>query len=92
MLKKTTKSIPLHDLDAYRSSSCKFCTDPGSRRSRPLFWRLPIPALVYEIFNEAVDSGYIRSKTLEENEMERVLNLVRMGRFKKCGLDRRQVI
>ncbi|HJH28592.1 MAG TPA: ATP-binding protein, partial [Methanosarcinaceae archaeon] len=26
----------------------------------------------YEIFNEAVDSGYTKSKTLEENEMERV--------------------
>jgi len=31
-----------------------------------------------EIFNEAVDIGYIRSKTLGENEIERVLNLVRM--------------
>jgi len=36
----------------------------------------------YEVFNEAVDSGYMRSKTLEENEVERVLNIVRMKKVR----------
>ena len=38
----------------------------------------------YEIFNEAVDSGYIRSKTLGENEMQRVLDIVGMGEVRIC--------
>ncbi|NOR46984.1 MAG: hypothetical protein GQ533_02915 [Methanosarcinaceae archaeon] len=46
----------------------------------------------YEIFNEAVDSGYIKSKTLEENEMERVLNIVRMKRGRMYALNCRQGI
>ena len=41
----------------------------------------------YEIFNEAVDRGYIRSKTLGENEMEWVLNLARMKKVRMYVLD-----
>ena len=77
MLNETTKSFPLHDLDAYRSSSCKFCTDLTAENpdisfggvGSPQGWTtvLARSGIGYEIFNEAVDSGYIRSKTLEEN-------------------------
>ena len=37
-----------------------------------------------------VDSGYLRSKTLEENEMERVLNLVGMKKVRMFVVNCRQ--
>ncbi|MBW6470071.1 MAG: Coenzyme F420 hydrogenase/dehydrogenase, beta subunit C-terminal domain [Methanosarcinaceae archaeon] len=98
--KDETKSFALHEFDAYRSSSCKFCTDLTAENSDLSFGGVGSPqgwttvlarsGIGYEIFNEAVDSGYIKSKTLEENEMERVLNLARMKKVQMYALNRRQ--
>ena len=100
--KNETKSYPLDYFDAYRSSSCKFCTDLTAENSDLSFGGVGSPqgwttvlarsGIGYEIFNEAVDSGYIKSKTLEENEMERVLNLARMKKVQMYALNRRQGI
>ncbi len=98
--KDETKSFGLHEFDACRSSSCKFCTDLTAENSDLSFGGVGSPqgwttvlarsGIGYEIFNEAVDSGYIKSKTLEENEMERVLNLARMKKVQMYALNRRQ--
>ncbi|HUW68131.1 MAG TPA: Coenzyme F420 hydrogenase/dehydrogenase, beta subunit C-terminal domain, partial [Candidatus Nanoarchaeia archaeon] len=44
----------------------------------------------YEIFNEAVENGYIEARDMEENEMTRVLNLARMKKVQKYGVERRE--
>ncbi|HJH31494.1 MAG TPA: YHS domain-containing protein [Methanosarcinaceae archaeon] len=99
--KGETKSFALNEFDAYRSSSCKFCTDLTAENADISFGGVGSPqgrttvlarsGLGYEIFNEAVDSGYIKSKTLGENEMERVLNLAKMKKVQMYALNRRHV-
>ncbi|WP_406655517.1 Coenzyme F420 hydrogenase/dehydrogenase, beta subunit C-terminal domain [Methanolobus sp. ZRKC2] len=78
----------LDELDMYRSSSCKYCTDLAAENADISFGGVGTPkdwttvltrsGIGYEIFNEAVDNGYIESRLLEDKEMKNVLNLARM--------------
>ncbi|AKB13413.1 Coenzyme F420 hydrogenase/dehydrogenase, beta subunit C terminus [Methanosarcina thermophila] len=47
-------------------------------------------AIGYEIFNEAVDNGYIEARHLEDNELERVLNLAKMKKVQMYDISKRQ--
>jgi coenzyme F420 hydrogenase subunit beta len=90
----------LGELDPYRSSSCKYCTDLTAERAAISFGGVGTPdgwttvftrsGRGYEIFNEAVEMGYIESRDLEEKEMIRVLNLARMKKVQKYGVIRRE--
>lgn len=90
----------LDELDPYRSSSCKFCTDLTAENANISFGGVGTPdgwttvftrtGRGYEIFNEAVENGYIEARDLEENEMTRVLNLARMKKVQKYGVERRE--
>jgi coenzyme F420 hydrogenase subunit beta len=44
----------------------------------------------YEIFNEAADCGYINARVVEEEEMQRILNLAKMKKVQMYALHRRQ--
>lgn len=44
----------------------------------------------YEIFNEAVDNGYITSRLLEEKEMKNTLNLAKMKKIQMYPIHRRE--
>ncbi len=90
----------LSEFDEYRSSSCKFCTDLTAENSDISFGGVGSPrgwttvlarsAIGYEIFNEAVDNGYIEARHLEDDELERVLNLAKMKKVQMYDLSRRQ--
>ncbi|MBE0524034.1 MAG: Coenzyme F420 hydrogenase/dehydrogenase, beta subunit C-terminal domain [Methanosarcinales archaeon] len=90
----------LNELDPYRSSSCKFCTDLTAENANISFGGVGTPdgwttvltrtGRGYEIFKEAVENGYIEARDLEENEMSRVLNLARMKKVQKYGVERRE--
>ena len=90
----------LSELDPYRSSSCKYCTDLTARHAAISFGGVGTPdgwttvftrsGRGYEIFHEAVEMGYIESRDLEEKEMTRVLNLARMKKVQKYSLIRRE--
>lgn len=95
-----TKVYDLSELDPYRSSSCKYCTDLTAERAAISFGGVGTPdgwttvltrsGRGYEIFNEAVEAGYIEARDLEEKEMVRVLNLARMKKVQKYGVIRRE--
>ncbi|HUV83339.1 MAG TPA: Coenzyme F420 hydrogenase/dehydrogenase, beta subunit C-terminal domain [archaeon] len=90
----------LSELDPYRSSSCKFCSDLTAENANISFGGVGTPdgwttvltrtGKGHEIFNEAVENGYIEARDLEENEMTRVLNLARMKKVQKYGVERRE--
>jgi coenzyme F420 hydrogenase subunit beta len=94
------KVFPLGELDQYRSSSCKYCTDMASESADLSFGGVGTPrdwttvlarsGMGYEIFNEAVDNGYIESRLLEEKEMKNILNLAKMKKIQMYSLNRRQ--
>jgi len=94
------KVFDLEELDPYRSSSCKYCTDLTAESSDLSFGGVGTPknwttvlarsGLGYEIFNEAVDNGYIESRLLEEKEMRSVLNLAKMKKIQMYSLHRRE--
>jgi coenzyme F420 hydrogenase subunit beta len=94
------KVFDLEELDPYRSSSCKYCTDLTAESSDLSFGGVGTPkdwttvlarsGLGYEIFNEAVDNGYIESRLLEENEMTKVRNLAKMKKIQMYSLHRRE--
>jgi coenzyme F420 hydrogenase subunit beta len=94
------KVFPLTEFDQYRSSSCKFCTDLTAENADISFGGIGTPngwtttlartGMGYEIFNEAVDNGYIESRVLEKQEMERVLNLSMMKKVQMYGLNKRK--
>jgi len=94
------KVYELEELDRYRSSSCKFCTDLAAENADISFGGVGTPkdwttvlarsGIGYEIFNEAVDNGYIESRLLEENEMKNVLNLAKMKKTQMYSVIRRQ--
>ena len=96
------KVYPLSELDMYRSSSCKFCTDMASENADVSFGGVGTPqgwttviartGLGYELYNEAVDNGYIDSYLLEEKEMKGALNLAKMKKIQMYSLNRRQNI
>lgn len=95
-----THVFSLHELDPYRSSSCKYCNDLTAEKAALSFGGVGTPdgwttvlarsSRGYEIFNEAVENGYIESRELEEKEMIRVLNLARMKKVQKYGVERRK--
>ncbi len=90
----------LSEFDEYRSSSCRFCTDLTAENSDISFGGVGSPrgwttvlarsAIGYEIFNEAVDNGYIEARNLTDDELERVLNLAKMKKVQMYDLNRRQ--
>ncbi|TGC09729.1 Coenzyme F420 hydrogenase/dehydrogenase, beta subunit C-terminal domain [Methanolobus halotolerans] len=94
------KVFDLKELDRYRSSSCKFCTDLAAENADISFGGVGTPkdwttvlarsGIGYEIFNEAVDNGYIESRLLEEKEMRNVLNLAKMKKTQMYSVIRRQ--
>lgn len=94
------KVFDLVELDPYRSSSCKYCTDltaenadlsfGGVGTSRNWTTVLARSGLGYELFNEAVDNGYIESRLLETHEMNNVLNLAKMKKIQLYSVNRRK--
>ena len=90
----------LDEFDEYRSTSCRFCTDLTAENSDISFGGVGSPrgfttvlarsAIGYEIFNEAVDNGYIEARQLNDEELERVLNLAKMKKVQMYDLNRRQ--
>jgi coenzyme F420 hydrogenase subunit beta len=94
------KIFELSEFDEYRSSSCRFYTDLIAENSdissggvgSPRGWTtvLARSALGYEIFNEAVDNGYIEARHLTDDELEKVLNLAKMKKVQMYDLNRRQ--
>ncbi|MDW7732671.1 MAG: Coenzyme F420 hydrogenase/dehydrogenase, beta subunit C-terminal domain [Methanolobus sp.] len=95
------RSFDLSEFDNYRSTSCSYCTDMAAENADISFGGVGTPegwstilarsGMGYEIFNEAVDNGYIESRVLEKNEMDRVLNLARMKKVQMYGLNKRKV-
>ncbi|MCQ6961914.1 Coenzyme F420 hydrogenase/dehydrogenase, beta subunit C-terminal domain [Methanolobus chelungpuianus] len=94
------KVFDLAELDPYRSSSCRYCTDLTAENADLSFGGVGTPrnwttvlarsGLGYEIFNEAVDNGYIESRLLESNEMNNVLNLAKMKKIQLYSVSRRK--
>jgi len=94
------ESFDLKELDNFRSSSCKYCTDMASENSDISFGGVGTPqgytsvlvrsSIGYEIFNEAADCGYIDARVIEEEEMQRILNLAKMKKVQMYALHRRQ--
>lgn len=94
------ESYDLQELDNFRSSSCKYCTDMASENTDISFGGVGTPdgytsvltrsSIGYEIFNEAADCGYIDARVIEEKEMQRVLNLAKMKKVQMYALHRRQ--
>ena len=94
------RTFELSEFDEYRSSSCKFCTDLTGENSDISFGGVGSPkgwttvlarsAMGYEIFKEAVDSGYIEAKELTDDELEKVLNLARMKKVQMYALHMRE--
>lgn len=92
----------LSDFDEHRSSSCRFCTDLTAENSDISFGGVGSPkgwttvlarsAIGYEIFNEAVDNGYIEARHLTDDELEKVLNLAKMKKVQMYDLRRREGI
>ncbi|MDW7733612.1 MAG: Coenzyme F420 hydrogenase/dehydrogenase, beta subunit C-terminal domain [Methanolobus sp.] len=99
-IKDEIRSFDLSDFNSYRSSSCRYCTDMAAENAdiscggvgTPDGWStvLARSGIGYEIFNEAVDSGYIKSRVLEKKEMERILNLARMKKVQMYGISKRK--
>ncbi|HWQ48818.1 MAG TPA: Coenzyme F420 hydrogenase/dehydrogenase, beta subunit C-terminal domain [Methanosarcina sp.] len=94
--------LELSEFDEYRSSSCRFCMDLTAENSdisfggvgNPRGWTtiLTRSALRYEIFNEAVDDGYIEARHLKDDELERVLNLAKMKKVQMYDLNKRKKV
>ena len=94
------KKYDLSELDQYRCTSCKFCTDMAAENTdisfggvgTPVGWTtvLTRSSIGYEIFNEAVDSGYLEARPLEKAEMDRMVNLAKMKKVQMYTLNRRQ--
>lgn len=94
------KVFELGELDQYRSSSCRYCTDLTAENADISFGGVGTPknwttvlartGLGYEFFNEAVDTGYIESRLLEEKEMDKVLNLAKMKKIQLYSVNRRK--
>jgi coenzyme F420 hydrogenase subunit beta len=94
------ESFDLQELDAFRSSSCKYCTDMASENTDISFGGVGTPdgwtsvltrsSIGYEIFNEAAECGYIDARVVEEEEMQRMLNLAKMKKVQMYALHRRQ--
>lgn len=94
------ESFDLQELDSFRSSSCKYCTDMASENTDISFGGVGTPdgwtsvltrsSIGYEIFNEAADCGYINARIIEEEEMQRILNLAKMKKVQMYALHRRQ--
>lgn len=92
----------LSEFDEYRSSSCRFCTDLTAENSDISFGGVGSPrgwttvlarsTIGYEIFNEAVDNGYIEARHLTDDELEKVLNLAKMKKVQMYDLNRRQKV
>lgn len=90
----------LSEFGEYRGSSCRFCTDLTAENADISFGGVGSPrgwttvlarsALGYEIFNEAVDNGYIEARHLADNELEKVLNLAKMKKVQMYDLHRRE--
>ena len=89
----------LSEFDEYRSTSCKFCTDMAAENSDISFGGVGTPdgyttvfarsSIGYEIFNEAVENGFLEARPLADYEMDRVLNLARMKKVQMYGVNRR---
>lgn len=94
------RSYDLSEFDSYRSSSCRFCTDLASENADISFGGIGSPkdcttviarsGMGYEIFNEAVDRGYIKARQLTQKEMQPLLNLAKLKKVQMYSLIRRQ--
>jgi coenzyme F420 hydrogenase subunit beta len=99
-MRDEVRSYNLNEFDSYRSSSCRFCTDLASENADISFGGIGSPdgcttviarsGMGYEIFNEAVDRGYIKARQLTQKEMQPVLNLARLKKVQMYSLIRRQ--
>ncbi|NVM01357.1 MAG: Coenzyme F420 hydrogenase/dehydrogenase, beta subunit C-terminal domain [Candidatus Helarchaeota archaeon] len=78
----------VHRLNRYKSSSCYYCTDltsesadisVGSVGSADGYSTVIIrSAISFELFQDAIDAGYIEATPLERDKLRLVLNLARM--------------
>jgi coenzyme F420 hydrogenase subunit beta len=90
---------PLSEIDEYRSSSCKYCTDMAAENSDISFGGIGSPqgyttvltrsAIGHEIFNEAINAGFVDAYPLEKAGTEAVLRLARLKKVQMYGLHRR---
>ena len=90
----------LGDFDGIRSSSCRYCTDFASENTDISFGGvgskdgsttvLVRSGIGYEIFHEAVDSGYIEADVLESAGLERVLNLAKAKKVQMYMFEKRK--
>ena len=97
--KEGVEKYPLSEFDEYRSSSCKYCTDMAAENSDISFGGIGTPdgyttvlarsSLGYEIFKEAINSGFIEARPLTNTEMEPVLNLAKLKKVQMYGINRR---
>lgn len=93
------QTFGLDEFDQYRSSSCKYCTDLTAENADISFGGIGAPdgyttvlarsSIGYEIFNEAVATGYIEARPLEEYEMDKIHNLAKLKKVQMYGLSRR---
>jgi coenzyme F420 hydrogenase subunit beta len=91
--------IPLGDLNPYRNSSCTMCTDLTSENadisfggvgSREGYTTVLIRTGVgREVFQDAIDRGYIKADPIEKEGFERVLNLARLKKVQMYMIRRR---
>jgi coenzyme F420 hydrogenase subunit beta len=91
--------VPLGDLNPYRNSSCTVTTDVTSENadisfggvsSREGFTTvLTRTGVGREVFQDAVDRGYIKAEPLEKDGFERVLNLARLKKVQMYMIRRR---
>jgi coenzyme F420 hydrogenase subunit beta len=97
--KEGVEKYPLSEFDEYRSSSCKYCTDMAAENSDISFGGVGSPdgyttvlartSIGYEIFNEAISSGFIEASPLTAVGMERVLHLAKLKKVQMYGINRR---
>lgn len=90
---------PLSEIDEYRSTSCKYCTDMAAENSDISFGGIGSPdgyttvlarsSIGYEVFNAAIRAGFIEARPLENTGMESVLHLAKLKKVQMYGIHRR---
>lgn len=91
--------VPLGDLNPYRNSSCTMCTDLTSENADISFggvgsdegWTTVIlrTGVGREVFQDAVDRGYIKAEPIKKKGLQRVLNLAQLKKVQMYMIRRR---
>jgi len=85
-------NIGVHPAVSAQTLPPKIRISPLEELAAPIGWTtvLARSALGYEIFNEAVDNGYIEARHLTDDELEKTLNLAKMKKVQMYDINRRQ--